>query len=193
MTCGSTYAHLLVTESGDTPSEPWSWLPTIFGYDEWYDVAHAVGREVFKRWSWLLEIEDGLSKMDAPPVDGPYPERDQLLFLLQDFAKRLEGVKHVLLEQLDLRTQTWEPAIREAIATAQDGTCVLEQLDAATAYYQRPPLPHGPPPIAPEETDDPPREEGTDDDGGLGGVLMTGALAVGAALLWRRHTRKGRR
>ena len=36
MTCGSTYSHMLVTEDGKTPADPWSWPPTIFDYDEWY-------------------------------------------------------------------------------------------------------------------------------------------------------------
>ncbi|MCX4239649.1 hypothetical protein [Paraliomyxa miuraensis] len=192
MTCGSTYAHLLVTEDGKTPTDPWSWPPTIFDYDEWYDIAHAVGREVFLRWDWLLAIENELSQMEEPPVPGPYPDRDQLLFLLQDFAKRLDGVRHVLLESIDFNGLTWEASIREAIATAEDGTCVLEQLDAAAAYYQRPPLPERHPERQPDSDDD---GSGDDQAGGdLSGVLMTGALAVGAALLWRRHKqRKGRR
>ncbi|MCX4244216.1 hypothetical protein [Paraliomyxa miuraensis] len=192
MTCGSSYAHLLVTEDGKTPADPWTWPPTIFDYDEWYDVAHAVAREVFTRWNWLLAIENDLATMDEPPVPGPYPERDQLLFLLQDFAQKLDEVKHPL-NPFDFDGLSWEPSIREAIAVAEDGTCVLEMLDAAAAYYQRPPLPESHPEREPDSGDGP----GDDDDqagGGLGGVLMTGALAVGGVLLWRRHKRrKGRR
>jgi MYXO-CTERM domain-containing protein len=193
MTCGKSYAHLLVTEDGKTPADPWTWPPTVFDYDEWYDVAHTVGREVFQRWDWLLAIEGDLAKMEDPPVPGPYPERDQLLFLLQDFADRLDGVQHVLIESLDPNGLTWESSIREAIATAEDGTCVLELLDAAAAYYQRPPLPNRHPDREPgsgdvaSEGDD---EAGGDPGGGLGGILMTGALALGAALLWRRHQRR---
>ncbi|MCX4240196.1 hypothetical protein [Paraliomyxa miuraensis] len=192
MTCGSSYAHLLVTEDGKTPADPWSWPPTIFDYDEWYDVAQAVGREVFLRWDWLLAIENNLAKMDEPPVDGPYPERDQLLFLLQDFAAKLDEVKHPL-NPFDVDGLSWEPSIREAISAAEDGTCVLEHLDAAAAYYQRPPLPERHPEREPDTGDD---GSGDDDQAGgdLGGVLMTGAMAVGAVLLWRRHNqRKGRK
>src|SRR5690606_38342838 len=112
------------TEDGKTPADPYTWPPTVFDYDEWHDVAHdKVGREVYQRWDWLLAIENELAKMEVPPVPGPYPERDQLLFLLQNFADRLEGVQHVLLDSLDLDGITWEPSIREAIATAEDGTC----------------------------------------------------------------------
>ncbi|MCX4239171.1 hypothetical protein [Paraliomyxa miuraensis] len=191
MICGSSYAHLLVTEDGKTPADPWTWPPTIFDYDEWYDVTHAVAREVFQRWQWLLAIENDLSRMEEPPVPGPYPERDQLLFLLQDFAGKLDGVGHPL-NPFDIDGMSWEPSIREAIAVAEDGTCLLERLDAAAAYYQRPPLPEVHSPPEPDSDD-----AGSGDDqagGGLGGVLMTGALAMGAALLWRRHKqRKGRR
>lgn len=193
MTCGSSYTHLLVTKDGKTPADPWTWPPTVFDYDEWHDVAHVVAREVFLRWDWLLAIEGDLAKMDEPPVPGPYPERDQLLFLLQSFADRLEGVQHVLLESLDANGISWEPSIREAIATAEDGTCVLEMLDAAATYYQRPPLPERHPEREPG-SGDVGSGGGDEADGGLGGILMTGALAVGAVLLWRRHVgRKGRR
>jgi MYXO-CTERM domain-containing protein len=191
MTCGSSYAHLLVTEDGKTPADPWTWPPTIFDYDEWYDVAHAVGREVSKRLDWMLAIESDLAKMEEPPVPGPYPERDQLVFLLKDFAEKLDEVTHPL-NPFDIDGVSWEPSIREAIAAAEDGTCMLEMLDTATAYYQRPPLPDSHPPKEPESGK---AGSGGDDeaDGGVGGILMTGALAVGGLLLWRHNRRKGRK
>lgn len=189
MTCGSKYAHLLVTAGGKTPDDPWDWYAGPTDYDDWYDVVHTVDREVFRRWNWLLAIEDKLSKLDEPPVDGPYPQRDQLLYLLQDFATKRDDIKHVILEPLEL-TWTWEPGIRKCIGTARDGTCVLEMLDAATTYYQRPLLPES----APKRKPGTGASGGSEDaGGGLGGVLMTGALAVGGVLLWRRHKRKERR
>ncbi len=178
MACGSKYAHLLVTTSGKTPDDPWDWYAGPTDYDDWYDVVHLVDREVFRRWSWLLAIEDKLAKLEAPPVDGPYPERDQLLVLLQDFAAKRDGIKHVLLEPLEL-DWSWEPGIRKCIAVAQQGTCVLEQLDGATAHYRRPSLPESQPKRKPDGAA----------GRGWGAVLMTGALAMGGVLLWRRHTR----
>lgn len=190
MACGSKYAHLLVTANGKTPDDPWDWYAGPTDYDDWYDVVHVVDREVFRRWNWLLAIEDKLSKLDDPPVEGPYPQRDQLLYLLQDFATKRDDIKHVVLEPLEL-TWTWEPGIRKCIATARDGTCVLEMLDAATTYYQRPPLPESAPKRRPGTGTT--GGAGEEPSGGLGGVLMTGALAVGGVLLWQRHKRKERR
>ena len=191
MACGSSYAKLLVTEDGKTPDDPWDWFAGPLDYDAWYDVAHAIGREVFRRWNWVLSIEDKLSKLDNPQPSEVYPERDQLLYLLTEFSKALDELGHVLVDPILHPEWTWEPAIRRAIAAARDGACVLEQLDAATEYYDRPPLPQA----------QPPRKPGTgktdpDDDksgGGLGGVLMTGALVIGGVLLWRRHKHKERR
>ena len=66
MACGDTYAHLLVTEDGKTADDPWDWHAGPGDYDEWYDVAHGIRREVFRRWNWILTIEDKLSKLDDP-------------------------------------------------------------------------------------------------------------------------------
>ncbi|MCX4244215.1 hypothetical protein [Paraliomyxa miuraensis] len=178
MTCGSTYAHLLVTEDGKTPDDPWDWYAGPTDYDEWYDVAHLVGREVFKRWNWLLSIEDKLAKLDDPQVDGPYPERGQLLTLLKAFATELEALPHVLLDPSSVLELSWEPGIKKAIEVARDGTCVLEQLDAATAYYKRPPLPESRPKRSPVAA-----------GRGWGAVVVTGALAVGGVFWWRRRAR----
>lgn len=180
MGCGEAYAYLLVTEDGKTPDDPWDWHAGPGDYDAWYDVAHVVGREVFRRWSWLLSIEDKLAKLDDPPVDGPYPERDELLMLLQAFAAKLEGLPHVLLDPIKVLEWSWEPGIKQAIAVARDGTCVLERLDAATAYYKRPPLPQSHQRRTPEA-----------DARGWGAVVVTGVLAVGGVLWWRRHNRGG--
>ena len=177
MACGDTYAYLLVTEDGKTPDDPWDWYAGPSDYDQWYDVAHVVGREVFRRWNWLLSIEDKLSKLDAPPVDEPYPERDELLTLLQAFATKLEALPHALLEPLEDLDWSWEPGIKKAIQVARDGTCVLERLDAATAYYKRPPLPDSHPKRKPEAA-----------GRGWGAVLVTGVLAVGGVLWWRRRS-----
>ena len=56
MSCGKDYAHMLVTEDGKTPDDPWDWFAGPLDYDAWYDVAHRVGREVFRQWSWLLSV-----------------------------------------------------------------------------------------------------------------------------------------
>lgn len=191
MACGSKYVHLLVTEDGKTPDDPWTWFAGPIDYDEWYDVAYSVRREVFRRWNWILNIEDKLSKLDDPQPAEVYPERDQLLFLLEDFQTKLEQLGHVMIEPVKNPEWTWEPAIRRAISTARDGTCVLEKLDEAANYYQRPPLPKS----------DPGRKSGSgktrggdeSEGGGLGGVLITGLLATGGVLLWQRHKSKERR
>ena len=179
MACGNAYAHLLVTEDGKTPDDPWDWRAGPGDYDEWYDVAHLVGREVFRRWNWLLSIEDKLAKLDDPPVDGPYPERDALLASVQAFANKLEGLPHVLLDPSAVFELSWEPGIKNAIAVGREGTCVLEQLDAAAACYERPPLPDS---RTKRKPDAPERR--------WGAVVMTGALAIGGALWWRRHARR---
>ena len=188
MSCGKDYAHMLVTEDGKTPDDPWDWFAGPLDYDAWYDVAHAVGREVFRRWNWVLSIEDKLSKLDDPHPSEPYPERDQLLYLLGEFSKALDELGHVLVEPIANPEWTWEPAIRRAVAAAREGTCVLEQLDAATTYYQRPPLPQAQPSRKPGSGKN---DDGGEASGGLGAVLMTGALALGGVLLWRRHKQKG--
>lgn len=188
MTCGNDYTHMLVTEDGKTPGDPWDWFAGPLDYDAWYDVAHVVGREVFRRWNWLLSIEDKLSKLKDPEPGDVYPERDQLLYLLGEFATVLDDLGHVLMDPFTHPEWTWEPAIRRAIAAAQDGLCVLEKIDEATEHYQQPPLPQAQPSRKPGTG-----KPDTGDDksgGGVGGVLMTGALAVGGLLLWRRHKHK---
>ena len=187
MTCGASYAHMLVTVNGKTPDDPWDWFAGPLDYDEWYDVAHAVGREVFRRWNWVLSIEDKLSKLDDPTPSEPFPERDQLLYLLGEFSKSLDDLGHVLVEPITHPEWTWEPAIGRAIAAGREGTCVLKMLDAATEYYERPPLPQAQPSRKPGTG-----KTNTEDKtgGGLGGVLVTGALAIGGVLLWRRHKQK---
>ena len=185
--CGKKHAHLLVTEDGKTPSDPWSWFAGPMDYDAWYDVAHRVGREVFRQWSWLLSVEDKLAKLDDPHPAERFPRRDHLVFQLGSFEQALGELGHVLVEPVKNPEWTWEPAIRRAIAAARDGTCVLETIDEATAYYQRPP------PQVPERPADPKPSRGRKtsssrrETGGWGSTLITGALALGGALWWRRR------
>lgn len=191
MRCGAKYDHLLVTEDGKTIKEPWTWYPNPMDYDDWYDVAHRVGREVYRRWHWFLSIEDRLSKLENPQPSEPYPERDQLTFMLQGFDGKLDELGHVLIDMVKHPEWTWEPAIQRAIAAAQDGTCVLELLDNAADYYQRP--------IVPETQS--PRQPGTGTLGGDGGdpkksswgsVVITGALVAGGVAWWRKRNNKKR-
>lgn len=184
--CGQTYAHLVVTEDGKTPSDPWSWFAGPMDYD----AAHRVGREVFRRWSWLLSVEDKLAKLDDPYPAEPYPRRDHLVFLLESFEQALGQLGHVLVEPVKNPEWTWEPAIRRAIAAARDGACVLETIDEATAYYQRPPpqRPERPTKSTPSGGHGSSSRPAT---GGWGSALLTGALTLGGALWWR--TRRNRR
>ncbi len=184
MACGSTYAHLLRTEDGKTPDEPWDWFPGPFDYDAWYDVAHYVGREVFRRWDYVLATEDRLSKQADPQPNAPYPERDQLLFLVQDFAKKLDDLGHPAVEAVTPAEVTWQPVIDAAIATGRDGVCVLEQLDAAAAYYEQPRLPDRGPRHPPKGG------LTTGDSGGTGGALVTGVVLVGGYLWWRQRNKR---
>lgn len=192
--CGSSYAWMLVTESGATPSKPWEWYAGPIDYDEWRDVAYRVQKEVFRKWNYLLATEEKLQQFaEANPgeltISGPYPEREQLLFLLQEFDKEIKKVPHVLVELATGVTRwTWEPSIRQAISAGRDGTCVLELLDAAMAYYQEDPLPTTQPPRKPGSGDETDKSES--DSGGIGGALVT-LLGAGVGIyLWRRHKKK---
>ncbi len=188
MTCGNKYAHLLVTEDGMTPDDPWEWFAGPMDYDEWYDVSHRVAREVYRRWNWMLAIEDKLSKLDDPQPSEVYPERDLLLEQLLAFQASLEQLGHVAIEPVKHPDWTWEPSIRRAIAAGRDGTCLIEELDKATIYYQRPPLPESQPPRQPKTG----KTTGSDNEpqGGLGPVLVTGALAAGGFWWWRHNKKK---
>ena len=189
--CGKKYAHLLVTEDGKTPSDPWSWFAGPMDYDAWYDVAHRVGREVFRQWSWLLSVEDKLAKLDDPHPAEPYPRRDHLVFLLEAFEQALGQLGHVLVEPVKNPEWTWEPAIRRAIAAARDGACVLETIDEAIAYYQRP-APR--PAERPKESTKSSGRSGSSsrpETGGWGSALLTSALALGGVLWWRRRRNQG--
>lgn len=181
MACGAKYAYMLRTVDGKTPDDPWNLYAGPTDYDEWYDVAHKVGREVFRRWDWVLEIEKSYAALrDAgkpTPVPGPYPQRDQVLFLLQDFAQQLEQLKHVLVEGTIDLDWTWEPGTRKAIEVATLGTCVLEQLDDAAAYYKKKPLPK-------------PEDQHKPDEPSLGGVLVTLGMLGGAAYYFKTRGRR---
>ncbi|MCH9681292.1 MAG: hypothetical protein K0V04_07660 [Deltaproteobacteria bacterium] len=183
MACGSTYAHLLRTEDGKTPDDAWDWYPGPFDYDAWYDVAHLVGRDVFRRWDFVLATEDRLSKQADPKPDAPYPERDQLLFLVEDFAKKLDDLSHPAVEALDPTQVTWQPSIEAAIAAGRDGVCVLEQLDAAAKYYEQAPLPDPGP-------RHPPKRGKTGGGSTTGGAIVTGVVLVGGYLWWRRRNNR---
>ncbi len=183
MACGSTYTHLLRTEDGKTPDDAWDWFPGPFDYDAWYDVAHLVGREVFRRWDYVLSIEAKLSKMANPHPNAPYPERDQLLFLVKDFAKVLDDLGHPAVEALTPLEVSWQPVIEAAIGVGRDGVCVLEQLDAAAAYYEQPPLPDRGP-------RHPPKRGATTEGGKTGGAIVTGVVLVGGYLWWRRRNNR---
>jgi hypothetical protein len=140
MTCGDAYRYLLVTEDGKTPLDPWDWYPGPLDYDEWRDVARKIDREVFRQWHWLLAVEDKIRSLPSPPVDAPYPERDRLRQMLADFAAKVAALSHPAVELVTPGSFTWEPDVRQAIEAGEAGTCVLEELDAAVAYYKHTPL-----------------------------------------------------
>lgn len=183
MTCGDKYRYLLVTSDGHTPEDPWSWYAGPGDYDRWYDVTQNIRREVFKRWDWVLSVEDKLSKMESPDPKEVYPKRDQVLWLLQDFAKRLDDLHHVLVEPVADLTWTWEPGINKAIWIATDGACLMEQLDDAVTYYGRPLLPEP----APNKKGEGKKENA---GGGYGGAVVTLGLLAGAAYWIRKKARK---
>lgn len=191
MACGERYKHLIVTKGGQTPADPWEWYAGPLDYDAWYDVAKEIAREVFRRWHWLLSIEEKLKKAEDPQPSTPYPKRDQLTFMLREYNDKLDGLSHVLVDLVDVTEWTWQPAIGRAIAVARDGTCVLEMLDEATAYYERPPAPTTNPGRRPG-SGTPNDEEPASTSGGWGSVLVTGGLIVGAIALVR-HKRKQKR
>lgn len=190
MACGQKYAAMLRTKDGATPSDPWGLVPTAWDYNDWWEIAHDIGREVMKRWEWVLSIEDKLSKLrDAGlpvPVEGAYPERDALLFMLQQFTERLDKLRHVALQSIVPDGITWEQSILTAVSVGQEGACLLEMMDAAAVYYKRPSLPtvgggHSGP------------GGGGDDkpEGGIGGILATVGL-LGGALYYLRRRGKGK-
>ncbi|MCH9680259.1 MAG: hypothetical protein K0V04_02405 [Deltaproteobacteria bacterium] len=184
MACGSTYAHLLRTEDGKTPDDPWDWYPGPFDYDEWYDVAHYIGREVWRRWDFILATEDRLAKKAGPGPKTPYPERDQLLFLVEEFGRAIDKLGHPAVEALTPTEVTWQPMVDAAIAVGRDGVCLLEQLDEAARYYEQEPLPD-------RGARHPPKRRQPGASGGsTSGALVTGVLLVGGVVWWRHRNKR---
>ena len=191
MACGDKYASMLVTESGLTPNKPYEWWAGPEDYDEWVDVVGNVQRELLRRWTYLLDTERKLSEMAEPPVAGPYPERDQLESIMKDFVDQAEGVHGVLREFVETAVNlefTWENSIRKAVETGRTGTCVLELIDNAVAYYGRPELPSS---FVTREPGTGDEEGGGGGEPGIGGSLVTLALIGGTAYyLWKRKKRR---
>ena len=139
-----------------------------------------------------MSIEDKLAKLDNPQPAEPYPGRDHLVRLLESFQASLGELGHVLIEPVKNPEWTWEPAIRRAIAAARDGACVLEQIDEATTYYERPPpQPRGGTTVAPTGSRSS-RSIPRDVPNGWGSVLITSALGIGGALWWRKRKKQQR-
>lgn len=143
MACGDKYRHLLKTVDGRGPSNPCWAFCGVGDYDETRDVLLEIAAQVWKRWEYVLSTEAKLEAMpvDKRPVASVYPERDQVLFLVQDFAKKLEANPHPLIESANIGELTWSPAVARAWAAAEDGICVMERLDDVAAYYDAKPLP----------------------------------------------------
>ncbi len=177
MACGETYRYLLRTADDKTPEDPWSFFPGVLDYDDWYDVAQSVGRLVLRSWTFLQTVEKEMADAAAPAVEEPYPKRAQLVFLHNQFVEALNELSHPLWEMAQPWELTWEPVTRKAIKVGEDGTCVLEEIDAALAYYKETPLP--------DSTRRPDAEESS-------GGLVTAALLLGAGY-WGYRRWKSRR
>jgi hypothetical protein len=194
--CGHRFRKLLVTRDGNTPEKPWGWgFAGPDNYDEWYDVVHRVGEAVFLRWNYLLDVEKNLAGKPVDPEgpQGPFPGRDQVLFLLLDFAKRLEDVPHVVLEPFDVSwgkpfgNLTYQQSVREEVDLAEAGICLLERLDDAVQYYEQPPLPSPHEPA--EGMEELEGDDDADDDAspGIGSAFVTVLGVVGGWLLWKKR------
>lgn len=148
--CGDKYRNLLRTSDGRSADDPCWAFCGAGDYDRWRDAVLKIANEVWRRWEYVLQTEQQIEAMPIKdrPVEAPYPERAQLLFLVEDFGRQLESIPHPLIEGLKAEV-TWSPSVHRAIAVGEKGLCVMEELDKAAAYYDAKPLP-GPhvPPLA---------------------------------------------
>lgn len=176
MACGDKYRHLLKTSDGRGPSDPcWAYCG-VGDYDDTRDVLLEIAGQVWKRWEYVLGTEAKLEAMppDQRPVKTAYPERDQVLFLVQDFAKKVEANPHPLVEALSVGDLTWSPAVARAWAASEDGICVMERLDDVAAYYDAKPLPG-------------PSGKAT----APGGIGVLGWVAIGGVAWWLLTRKRG--
>jgi hypothetical protein len=132
---------MLVTRAGRTTDDPCGAFCIVSDYDDWRDVALQIQEEVSRRWQNVLPLErerffEGGTR---------FPDREQLVFLDNEFQASVDDLDHPLVESAKFSGELgWRGSVDRAVQAAERGACVMELLDQMTTYYEGKTLPSPP-------------------------------------------------
>jgi hypothetical protein len=136
LACGEKYKYLIVTASGYTLEDPGSDLPFAGNsmYSEWYDLAHDLAKQAYRRFAELGQIEceaTGGANCDTEDASGGhYPRWDALVSINNRMTQKLDDLPGPFFAG-----PSYGLSRSQAQSVIKDAVCLMEQADDGILHY----------------------------------------------------------